>query len=270
MLVPKMNIDFAKGNTKRKPCNIYPYWFQTEAFMSLPDKVRLLYFCLLMLSDAEGRLIKTSAFILRNFGYADFSSVEEIEEALMMMADNGLIIIYDYTETGLTVELIQIVDYHKTQAGKAYQYGSSNYPAPVGYEVPPPEKKIKAEMEKDSRFINFYATYPRKYRKASAAVVWSDINPSDEEFHKIMEGLARWIPYWVKVGQDSIPNPDVFLKNRLYLKSPSASSAVPEDQNGNENVSKSCKNVESTHGFEKTETMDHFTSGEGYSEELPF
>ena len=253
MLVPKINIDFAKGNTKRKPCNIYPYWFQTEAFMSLPDKVRLLYFGLLMLCDLEGRLIKTTAFILRNFGYADFTSVDEIEEALMMMADKGLIIIYEYKENGLTIELVQIVDYHKTQAGKAYQYGSSNYPAPVGYDVAPPEKKIKAEMEKDSRFINFYATYPRKYRKASAAVVWEEINPTDKEFMKIMEGVARWIPYWVNVGQDSIPNPDVFLINRMYLSNPLNGSLDQKEKKGNDNVSE-----------------DYFKNSESYPEELPF
>ena len=220
MFVQKFNIDIAKGNTKRKSCNIYPYWFQTEEFMSLPVQVRLLFFALLTMSDAEGRLIKTSAYILRNFGYADFISVEDIDNALALMAEKGLIYIYDYTDNGMMVELIQIVDYHKTQAGKAYQYGSSVYPAPIGYEVEAPEKKIKAEMEKDSRFLTFYASYPKKYRKASTAEVWAEMNPSDDDFSKIMEGISKWIPLWIKYDQTYIPTADIFLKNRIFIKNP--------------------------------------------------
>lgn len=199
-----------------------------EEFMSLPAEVRILYFVLLILSDTEGRLIKTTTFIFRNYGYSDFSSPEDIDKALSMLEENGLIYVYDYSEGGCTVQLIQIVDYHVTQAGKAYEYDSSRFPPPEGYEVIPPQNRIRSESVKDKRFIAFYNSYPKKHKKASAADIWAKMNPTDEDYSTIMAGLAKWIPYWID-KTDDIPDPDVFLVNRLFMTKPSAKNQIVEN-----------------------------------------
>ena len=227
MLNKKFNFDLARGNTKKGCRSLHPSWFTTKEFMSLPPKVRFLYIALMCFCDTEGRLIKTLDDFIRQFAYSDFETEEEIEEALRMLEKNGLIIIYPYTAEGYTVELIQIVDYSKIQTGKAYKKGSSDYPAPDGYEDFKSEDVKGEKTETDDRFHVFYDSYPRKYKKPEAEKVWCEMNPDDDEYCLIMNGLARWIPYFSSIEAKYVPMAETFLKDKMYSDWP------PSDQDKN-------------------------------------
>lgn len=202
--------------------NFYPAWFSIKEFMNLDAAVRMLFIGLMCAADTEGRLIMDCFFILRRIGYSDFFSEEEIEKALRQMVANGLIIIYPYESEGYSVNLIQIVDYHKFQAGKSYIYGSSMFPPPEGYVVEPPENN---SAEKDERFQSFYNTYPKKYKKKEAATAWSEIAPDDATYHNIMDGLSKWIPYFSSLKKSEIVNPSIFLGSKMFLSAPPTSNS---------------------------------------------
>lgn len=232
----KFNFDLAKGNTKKGCRSLHPSWFTTKEFMSLPPNVRFLYIALMCFCDCEGRLIKTLDDFIRQFAYADFETEEEVEEALKMLVKNGLIIIYPYTAEGYTVELIQIVDYSKMQTGKAYKKGSSDFPAPDGYEDYSSHEVNGEKNETDDRFQVFYDSYPRKYKKPEAEKVWIQIDPNDDEYQIIMNGLANWIPYFSSIDTKYIPIAETFLKNKMYQDFPPAEKNTPEEKKKPTNI----------------------------------
>jgi len=214
------NADLARGNNKKGCRSLHPSWFQTKEFMSLAPKIRFLFIALMCFCDTEGRMIMTLDDFIRKFAYSDFSTEEEVRDALDELEQNGLIIIYPYTAEGYTVELIQIKDYHKIQTGsKAYKKNSSELPPPEGYEVNSRSEK-EEKTETDDRFQVFYDSYPRKYKKPEAEKVWNIINPDDDEYQRIMNGLAKWIPFYSRIEEKYIPIAATFLKNKIYQDFP--------------------------------------------------
>ena len=251
-----INYSLAKGNTKMSCRNIYPAWLTVKEFMRLTAAIRFFFICLMMAADTEGRLIKDCFYFLQRICFRDFHTEEEVDDALCQMESNGLIIIYPYESEGYKVELIQIVDFHKFQAGKSYIYGSSVFPPPEGYVVEPPSNQT---VEKDERFESFYNTYKKKYKKKEAAAAWSEIAPDDATYLTIMEGLSRWIPYFSTLKKNEIPNPSVFLKSKMFLSVPpicASASSVSDTKNSDQSVTKN----------ENTS----FANQEGYSTDLPF
>ena len=183
----------------------------------MPPEVRFFFICLMLCADTEGRCVKDCFYFLQRITFRDMSSEDEVNDALLLMEANGLIIIYPYESEGYAIELIQIVDYHKFQAGKSYVYGSSSYPAPEGYVVEPPAEQ---KVEKDEHFQAFYNSYPKKYKKKEASEAWAEIDPDDATYLNIMNGLSNWVPYYGTLKKKDIPNPSVFLKNKIYLTNP--------------------------------------------------
>lgn len=212
----KINIRLARGNLQMHCRNIYPLFFNTKEIMDLPPEHRLLFLGLMCLSDTEGRVILDCGEFLRRFAYRDFSDENAVRTAVELLAENGLIIIYDYEEEGYRIQLVQIVNYDQYQAGKSYIYGSSYFPAPEGYIVNPPSNTTT----RDERFLNFFNSYPNKAKKIAASRAWIRLEPDDTMCTNIMDGLKKWNTYWRLVPTAIVPTPDLFLAAKIYSCDP--------------------------------------------------
>lgn len=81
-------------------------------------------------------------------------------------------------------------------------------PIDSGVEAP----KVTAGAAK-SRFLAFWAVYPRKRSKGQAEKAWAKLKPDAALFAAIMAGLdrARASPDWLKEGGEFIPHPSTWL-----------------------------------------------------------
>lgn len=68
------------------------------------------------------------------------------------------------------------------------------------------------------RFDQFWAEYPRKAGKSDAAKVWKAIDPDENLFAEIMDGLkrAKQSAQWLDDGGKYIPNPANWLSKRRW------------------------------------------------------
>ena len=67
-------------------------------------------------------------------------------------------------------------------------------------------------------FDQFWKEYPKKVAKQSALKAWKKINPDDELFRKIMDGLKRWKDSgeWDRDGGQYIPYPASWLNGSRW------------------------------------------------------
>ena len=198
--------------------------------MTLTAKAKFLYFALMCFCDTAGRTILRLDVFLRQFAYSDFTTEEEVYDALKLLEKNGLIIIYPYSAEDYSVDLIQIKDYHKMQKGKAYNEKLSELPPPDNYCIGKNTESNGDELIKDDRFDVFYDSYPRKYKRPEALNAWKAINPDDDEYRLIMNGLSEWIPYYSKIESKFIPMASSFLTNQTYLDLPPTDPSVQKEK----------------------------------------
>lgn len=85
-----------------------------------------------------------------------------------------------------------------------------------------PQSKEKESKEKESKrkqlFIQFWIEYPRKEAKKDAEKAWDKINPAEEIFQEIMNGLrsAKGSRNWIKNDGEYIPLPATWLRGERW------------------------------------------------------
>ena len=99
---------------------------------------------------------------------------------------------------------------------------------------PPPYKppdNLSPENIKKQRilFEKFWLKYPRKVNKVGALSEWLKINPDDNLFNQIMEGLENYIKYeWPNMELEYIIYPSTFLAQRRWKDKPGVQYPKPE------------------------------------------
>jgi len=98
---------------------------------------------------------------------------------------------------------------------------------------PPPYKppdNLSPENIKKQRilFEKFWLKYPRKVNKVGALSEWLKINPDDNLFNQIMEGLENYIKYeWPNMELEYIVYPSTFLAQRRWEDKPGVQYPKP-------------------------------------------
>lgn len=108
-----------------------------------------------------------------------------------------------------------------------------------------PKKPLSDSIPKwEQRFILFYAEYPKKKAKGDAEKSFKRINPDEQLFLKIIEGvkLAKKSHDWVKNNGQYIPNPATWLNSKRWEDE--HESPHEEKNNNNNNSQFSGKSIE--------------------------
>lgn len=84
--------------------------------------------------------------------------------------------------------------------------------------------------ERDPRFDEWYALYPRKVARKAAEKAWAKLAPSDALVEQIMAGLRAQLPAWArkpKSERQFIPHPSTWLNQMRWLDEGEAYGPVP-------------------------------------------
>ena len=83
---------------------------------------------------------------------------------------------------------------------------------------PTKTKKTKADPEADPRFAEFWAAWPKKVAKPTAARAFAKVDPSPELLAKILAAVAaqRRTEKWLKDSGEYIPHPSSWLNQRRW------------------------------------------------------
>lgn len=187
----------------------------SDAFLNLPMSARCLYFTLSMLADDDG-FVNAPRSIMRQCGASeDDMSILAAKKFVIIFADGILVIKHwrinnylrsdRYTETKYTDKKKALI----VDDNGSYRINPSAEVANIG--IPPGIPSIgKDSIEKDSieniyiaqkspngntnenRFLEFWEAYGNKKGKKNAFKAFTKINPSEELFSKIMEGVEKY------------------------------------------------------------------------------
>jgi len=108
----------------------------------------------------------------------------------------------------------------------------SNSPIPKNnsYSYKPPDNLSPENIKKQRiLFEKFWLNYPRKVNKVGALAEWLKINPDDNLFNKIMEGLENYLKYeWPNMELEYIIYPSTFLAQKRWKDKPGVQYPRPK------------------------------------------
>jgi len=98
------------------------------------------------------------------------------------------------------------------------------------YSYKPPDNLSPENIKKQRiLFEKFWLNYPRKVNKVGALAEWLKINPDDNLFNKIMEGLENYLKYeWPNMELEYIIYPSTFLAQRRWKDKPGVQYPRPK------------------------------------------
>lgn len=244
--------------------NIKPGFFKNEDLVELPFEDRLLFIGLWTLADREGRLEDRPKRIKMEVFPADDV---DVETSLTRLASTGMLHRYEVGNG----RYIQIVNFLKHQRPHGQEKDSEIPPfqgqlqprseplttkvvtsssqgdnqhalipdtpftdTPLS-ETPNPQPARNRAEGVESRFAEFWQSYPRKVGKPKAEAAFKRIDWRQVEFRVLMDSLARQkqSAQWTKDGGEYIPHPTTWLNRAGWDDElPAAKPAVSHKPHG--------------------------------------
>ena len=190
----------------------------SDAFLDMPITARLLYYDLGMRADDDG-FVNSPRKIMRTVGASMDDMNILIAKKFVIPFDIGVVVIKHWKINNY----IQSDRYHETkyieqkkllevEPNGAYHIEDSDNLIPCiqdGYNMYPQIRLGKVSIEEDSvedsipqkktddkgddeRFLTFWETYGKKVGKKNAKKAFAKINPDEELFQKIMDGIEKY------------------------------------------------------------------------------